>query len=177
MTRIDRPTLFRKALHAMRIARAPFTSRSIAVSAGISREVTSRLMTGLRKNGVIVADATRRGAYTLAPKGRKGRVEDPFASTPCAALKREYVWNALRRLVVASARELAYAASTDDVRISEATTTRYLENWRRGGAVFREGDAARPTWRLKPSANTGPKPPVFRAGVYHDPNVKTRGAS
>ena len=91
--------------------------------------------------------------------------------------KREHLWNALRRLGWVGAKELAVTASTDVVRISEATAARYLGELQRGGAVFREEQTPAAIWRLRPAANTGPKPPRLRAdGTLDDPNLAVRRA-
>ncbi len=133
----------------------------------------------------VVSAATRRGAsasYVLvrdegldAPRVRKNgsRVTQGFAQ--------EQMWRTLRMSVCdTNARELTAHASTPSVPVAETAAKDYLQilfyagyllrtSEGKGLGAMRGGVQAR--YRLKPSRNTGPRPPmVCRANVVYDPN-------
>lgn len=92
------------------------------------------------------------------------------------ATMQEQVWTAIRSLKTFGLDELVFAATTDDVKISKAFAQRYVTRLTTAGylAVVQSqaGRHRKQVWRLKPNANSGPKPPVpFRATVMWDPNL------
>jgi len=112
------------------------------------------------------APVQRRPAFT----GDKGR-------------RQRQLWNAMRALPQWTIRELAIAASTEDVAVAEGIAQAYVLALQAAGAVLalRPYAKARPgssgasagLYRLKPSANTGPRPlEVQRIGALRvfDPN-------
>lgn len=90
------------------------------------------------------------------------------------------MWNVMRGPLLRdgfTAEDLALYASTDDVPVSRLTALTYCRHIDRAGylAIVDAGGPNRPrVWRLKPSMNTGPKPPmILRARLVYDDN---RGA-
>lgn len=173
---------FKRAWEAIRVG-DDVTASALAQACHCSKADAARLLRALARRGDVVDGAPQ-------PRGLKAwRMTREAAANPRPAdprerrasnieIKREHLWNALRRLGAVGAKELAVTASTDVVRISEATALRYLRELHEGRAVFREGDRRAPSWRLRPAANTGPKPPRLRAdGTLDDPNVTLRRAS
>lgn len=86
------------------------------------------------------------------------------------------LWNAMRSLSSFDAKELAIAASTADVPVQRTTALAYIKRLETASylQVLRTGKAASPgIWRLKPSMNTGPKPPkILRTKLVYDANLK-----
>lgn len=75
----------------------------------------------------------------------------------------QQMWNAIRALRTFTYVELAHAASTDTTLISPATAKSYVHRLGRAGylAVVSGSKPGTPTtWRLKPTMNTGPLPPL-----------------
>ncbi|MGX5776481.1 hypothetical protein [Methylorubrum zatmanii] len=98
-----------------------------------------------------------------------------FADT--AGHARVQLWTAMRSLPSFTPRELAIAASTDDVQVSFASAKEYITALKRAGYLLEIQPALsrRPaTLRLKPGMNTGPKPPAVSAdGTVIDRNRRT----
>lgn len=71
-------------------------------------------------------------------------------------------------------QDLVTFGSTDDVAVTLATAKTYIQNLARAGYLLQvaEGGPARfAVWRLKPSRNTGPRPPmILRAKLVFDQN-------
>ena len=85
----------------------------------------------------------------------------------------EHLWVAIRSLKRFSLAEVARAASTDTLVISEATALRYLRLLHDGGylTIMRDAVAKTDEWRLVPRMNTGPKPPMLiQVSVVFDRN-------
>lgn len=82
------------------------------------------------------------------------------------------LWNAMRQLRQFTARELAFAATTEDLTVKEKTARAYLLRLSKAGIVVKIAPAnprlgTLATWRLMPRANTGPRAPaVTREGVF-----------
>ncbi len=85
-----------------------------------------------------------------------------------------HMWNAIRSLGNFNALELMAAASTSECYVSHNTAKSYLQNLCRAGylIVVDEGGPNKPaTYRLKPSMNTGPKPPqILKTKIVFDQN-------
>ncbi|UGA45981.1 hypothetical protein HU230_0008060 [Bradyrhizobium quebecense] len=94
------------------------------------------------------------------------------------ATAQENLWTAIRTLKSFGLRELAFAATTEDVRPTYEGTKRYVMRLTDAGYLVITSPSGGPkgaTWRLKPSMNTGPKAPERRAvnaDVMWDPNTK-----
>lgn len=81
------------------------------------------------------------------------------------------MWTAMRRLKAFSIPELAIAATTDECRVARSTAKCFCRLLKDAGALQVLSTSKRRVYRLKPSANTGPKPPVvLRCSVVWDQN-------
>lgn len=94
--------------------------------------------------------------------------------TRCQPTGQEQMWRALRNLGAATYPELALAASTDEVVVDPVAAKTYLKMLVKAGYLVAMAQA-RPNvptlWRLKPSMNTGPLPPlVMRTKLVWDQN-------
>jgi len=94
-------------------------------------------------------------------------------------LAQEQMWRTLRLLPSdTNGRELAAHASTADIPVAESAARDYLQTLGQAGYLIftREGKGkgkggVQARYRLKPSRNTGPRPPmVCRTRVVYDPN-------
>lgn len=92
----------------------------------------------------------------------------------CPPTRQSQMWNAIRTLGVFTFRELAHAASTDALSIAPSAAQDYVNRLGRAGylAPVQKSKPGTPTaWRLKPSMNTGPLPPlVMRTKFLWDQN-------
>lgn len=168
-----------KALTAM----ADFDWRDAARAAEWDGQATAAVIRLLRRSGHVEAApgaGARLARWRVTEAGRKDPPkEDPRGARPSRRdTLREHLWSALRQLRGGAAREIAFAASTDEIKITPATADTYLRALARGGAVVVEGEGRKRRYRLKPSANTGPAPLApMRQGariVIVDPNVSRR---
>lgn len=104
---------------------------------------------------------------TAAPRLRRDGSE-------CPPTGQEQMWRAIRSLSQFDYVELAYAASTDNVRVNEAAARDYIKHLA-GADYLAAVQVAKPgkrgIWRLKPAMNTGPLPPrVMRTKFVWDQN-------
>ncbi|SFZ85968.1 hypothetical protein SAMN02983003_3140 [Devosia enhydra] len=88
----------------------------------------------------------------------------------------QQMWNVMRRETGGwTAQELAISASTDEVSVSAATALAYTRTLCQAGllvVVTPGGPGKKQVWRLKGSANTGPKPPkILRSKLVYDANT------
>jgi len=86
------------------------------------------------------------------------------------------MWNTMCHLLKAgfSVRELCIHASTVDVPITHLTAKSYVAALNRAGMLIVRGKGVATTYRLKPSANTGPKAPkILRSKMVYDANTET----
>jgi DNA-binding PadR family transcriptional regulator len=137
----------------------------------------------LRDAGVIeevgeepIANGHRRKTYRLverraeAPRLRRDGSEAPPSV-------QQLLWNTMRNLLRDgfTSRELAAFASTDDRSIPTASANSYVKHLAAAGYLLKLVPG-RPNhltkWRLRPSMNTGPKPPkILRTHAIYDPNT------
>lgn len=86
------------------------------------------------------------------------------------------IWNAIRSLSAFDIKELAIAASTEEVPVKHETAQTYVIRLETAGylQVLRKGRGrTRGIWRLNPAMNTGPKPPkILRSKLVYDANLK-----
>lgn len=88
-------------------------------------------------------------------------------TTPCRKLvggsAQENLWNAIRSLKSFTTAEVAYAATTDVLKVTEAVAERYLGKLRDAGYLTVHHDPASRSkrWRLLPKMNTGAMPPML----------------
>lgn len=84
------------------------------------------------------------------------------------------LWNAIRTLSGFNSPELAIAATTKTIEVQTATARRYCRHLQDAGylQIVRSGGPGVPRiWRLKPSMNTGPRPPkILRCKAVYDTN-------
>ncbi|SFD74132.1 hypothetical protein SAMN05428997_1488 [Bosea sp. CRIB-10] len=89
----------------------------------------------------------------------------------------QQLWTAIRALRQFTIRELAVAASTDAVPVTQVRAREYVGVLAKAGYVVEVGQRAHPgliaRWRLMPAKNTGPKAPATLAGgtVLYDRNL------
>lgn len=111
-----------------------------------------------------VAPVVRRESYA----GRRGVIQDRL-------------WNTMRRMRDFSIAELCFTASAGDMEIKPHTADQYIRRLAKVGVImvvepYRKGapgaaGARAGRYRLRPSANTGPKPPkIFKAEIVFDSN-------
>ncbi|MCR5855962.1 hypothetical protein [Mesorhizobium sp. J428] len=166
-------------------ARSAFTVGDIYKSSAEShRSNVSTYMRRLENAGYIERTAESR-------LGRNGTSEPMFcvsrrqSATPVISrqgdrstvgLSQQNMWNVMRRQRAGwTASELAVLASTDDVVVARATALAYSTRLAQAGALI-VIDAGKPgterCWRLKGSADTGPKPPkILRSKLVYDQNT------
>ncbi|WP_417766749.1 hypothetical protein [Stappia sp.] len=146
---------------------------------GSTRDYLKRL----RDAGIIeqlgeqrVDSGHRRKRYRLverraeAPRLRRDGSEAPSSV-------QQLLWNTMRNLLRDgfTSRELAAFASTDDRLIRTPSANSYVKHLAAAGYLHCL-ELGRPNhltkWRLKPSMNTGPKPPkILRTHAIYDPNT------
>lgn len=76
----------------------------------------------------------------------------------------ECLWTAMRALKTFTLPEVAFAASTDTLTVSQEIAELYLRRLRDAGYVMLQRDAtsrAAERWRLVPKMNTGPLAPML----------------
>jgi hypothetical protein len=120
--------------------------------------------------------------FALAPVVRRSAYADERGR------RQEQLWTAMRTLPRFTIPELAFAASTDDRPIGADIARSYVGRLLKAGLVIalqpyakgapgRSPGAQAGVYRLKPSANTGPRAPRFlKGGVVFDPNREGRAA-
>ena len=132
----------------------------------------------------VVQDATPRtpGTYRLAKnEGLEAPRVRRDGSRVTQGLAQEQMWRTLRLLTRdTNARELAAHAGTPTVPVAEVAAKDYLRTLATAGDLLttKEGQGlgygrggVQARFRLKPSRNTGPRPPmVCRTRVVYDPN-------
>lgn len=87
----------------------------------------------------------------------------------------ENLWTAIRNLKSFTPAELAFAATTDTLKISETVAMRYLRRLRDAGYLtcVRDAVTKADAWRLVPRMNTGPQPPMMmQVTLLFDRNSK-----
>lgn len=155
------------------------------VALGVRRETVTRYLAGLT-----AADILKKEKGTPAARSRYAPfvytlARDVGAETPrvrkdgavvTQGMAREQLWRAIRILREFSAVELRVAASTPAVPVLLSEARFYLGKLCRAGYLLRvrrgvPGRMAR--YRLMPTRNSGPKPPMVQAsGDVYDPNLQ-----
>lgn len=98
--------------------------------------------------------------------------------TVIVSTQQECLWRAMRVLKAGfNVRELAFAASTDGIKVKELAAQRYVELLAGAGYLqlsqARKGRHGMNTWRLKPGMNTGPlSPTILRTEAIFDRNLR-----
>jgi len=91
---------------------------------------------------------------------------------PCrAGEQQEALWLAMRSVREWSAAELAAIATTSSMKVTRERAQTYARALRKAGYVVQHGKRGRELYRLLPSRNTGPRPPVIQGdGAIFDVN-------
>jgi hypothetical protein len=99
--------------------------------------------------------------------------------TPIGVAAQKQIWTAIRALKQFTLPELVFAATTPECRFGAVWAKRYLTMLHQAGYLVQLKPAAgqhrHATWRLKPSMDTGPRPPERRritTDALWDPNLK-----
>lgn len=175
------PEQFWAAMRELTKSHGGFTWREIYIRSNeVGRDAARRYVVACAKAGHIrqIDMRSREKVYVVTRQTSKAplivmRDGDPGAR----GLHRQHIWTAMRTLSVFTAREIAAAASTDDVRVNVKTVERYIHQLRVAGLISymkNEGKRGASTYRLKPSANSGPKAPrILEARFVYDANLKT----
>jgi hypothetical protein len=174
------PEQFWTAMRDLTKRNGGFSWREIYINSdGVGRDAARRYVVACAKAGHIkqidmrgrekIYIVTRQSAKTPLIVMRDG---DPGAR----GQHRQHIWTAMRTLSVFTAREIAAAASTDEVRINVKTVERYIHQLRTAGLVTymqNAGKSGASTYRLKPAANSGPRAPrILQARFVYDANLK-----
>ncbi|BAF88128.1 conserved hypothetical protein [Azorhizobium caulinodans ORS 571] len=157
----------------------PWTSSDVADRTNAALASVADYVRRLAKAGICAVVDARSGlphlvkSYRLterptqAPRVRR----DGTRSKPTG---QEQMWRALRSLGAATYPELALAASTDEVTVDPVAAKTYIKMLVKAGylvALAQERSNTPVLWRLKPSMNTGPLPPlVMRTKMVWDQN-------
>lgn len=96
----------------------------------------------------------------VKPQATTPRVRQDGSVVPPTA--QECVWNAIRTLKQFTVPELLFAATTDQVKPTRKPIAAYVAALEGAGYLTRLGEETPLRYRLKPSMNTGPKPPACR---------------
>jgi hypothetical protein len=89
------------------------------------------------------------------------------------ALVREHIWRALKMSGWVTACELAFDATTEEVRVSEPAAQQYLAYLHRAGIVGARPAGSEVAYRLKPGQGRGAAAPrVIRAIFVWDENAR-----
>lgn len=85
-----------------------------------------------------------------------------------------HMWNAMRSLPRFNSMELSLAATTQEISVQKATALGYARHLQDAGylQILRPGGPnVQRIWRLKPSMDTGPRPPkILRCKAVYDVN-------
>lgn len=172
---------------AIRKRRKGFTVSDIWLEAdGVSRETVKRYVWHLARAGFVQATAEkRRDGYATAAVYRliRDQRNAPIENKTPKLSAREAMWIAIRTLAQFSPRELCAAASTDERRVSLRSADLYVQRLVQAGVlqVLSPPERAKGKglpaksgiYRLKPSANSGPRAPkLMNAGFVFDMNKR-----
>ncbi|MFT0861671.1 hypothetical protein [Ancylobacter sp. G4_0304] len=158
----------------------PWTIAMIVQQTRTHHEVVGRYVRRLRRGGFAeVVGHIDRGGLPAVPQYRL--TSRPSAAprlredgSQCPPTQQEQMWVAMRNLAQFDARELAYAASTDVVRVNLDAAKSYVARLNAAGYLIEVRPSKGRTlalWRLKPAMNTGPAAPkVMHTRLVWDPN-------
>lgn len=116
----------------------------------------------------------RRDVYELVKRPVQTPILNRDGSVGTQGLGRLNMWTAMRALPQFDKRELAAAASTEDVNVTVETASDYARRLYKAGylqIVRKSKPGMACIYRLKHSLNTGPKPPmILRSKMVYDQN-------
>lgn len=166
-----------------------FTAHDIACcSEGIAYSTVKTYLAHLLKIGAIKVVSSEKlratrttRVYAVAIKATKAPVQRRADYSGARGRVQQQLWTAMRSLGAFAIRELAAAASTDDLVIKPRTAEEYVRRLTRAGVLmvvepYAKGKpgatgARAGLWRLKKSADTGPlAPKIFKASIVFDCN-------
>ena len=134
----------------------------LLVTAGIAKKVGERFP---NMEGTFRLLSRPLDTPVLSKTGQttRGMVQQNLWNTMTYPLKRGFTTN-----------DLALHASTDDLPITLGSARAYVKALNRAGMLIVFGNKVHPTYRVKPSFNTGPKAPkVLQSKVVFDANTET----
>lgn len=155
---------------------------------GVARSTVKHWIGDMVAAGVLKVVGARKAiagrdahVYAVAIKAAKAPVQRRADYTGERGRIQQQLWTAMRTLGQFGIRELAAAASTDDLAIKPRTAEEYVRRLTRAGVLivvepYAKGKpgatgARAGVWRLKKSADTGPRAPkVFKATIVFDAN-------
>ena len=133
-------------------------------------------VTGAKKTLTNLRRHTVQQEYRLLKRPKATPKLNRDGSQAKQGIGQEQLWTAIRALSSFDTRELAIAATTDDVAVAVETAKSYARHLETAGylQILRPGSGpVSRIWRLKPSMNTGPKPPrILRSKMVYDANRK-----
>ena len=134
----------------------------LLVNAGIAKKIGERFP-NMENIYCLLRRPVDTPVLSKSGKTTRGQVQQNLWNTMTTVLKRGFTTN-----------ELALYASTDDLPITLGSARAYVKALNRAGLLVVKGNKARPTYRVKPSFNTGPKAPkVLQSKVVFDANTET----
>lgn len=170
------PVVFWAAMRRLTRRRGGFTHREVADLAPDASPNTVKCYVGACRRGGFVEVVGDRPAKDSGRSEKLFAVKVTCSSAPFekdrparAAVKpgavQMQLWTAMRAIASWTSQELALAASTDETPVAPAVARKYAAALRRAGYV-QEVEPARSRfhgrYRLRPSMNTGPNPPMLR---------------
>ncbi len=142
--------------------------------------VTALLRQGdIERKGQRAASAGRFAAplYAVTHQSARAPVQKKHAGNGDRGQRQQQLWNAMRALPAFTMGEIWMIASTEEVQVSPATSRNYIGALVKASLVLvikpKSGGLQGWRYRLKPSANTGPKALVIerKGGLrVYDPN-------
>lgn len=170
-------------------ARGGFTVPDVAgCTNGVAFKTVKTYIAALLKMGAIEKIGERparsknvANVYRVAIKNRAAPVVRRESYAGKRGVIQDRLWNTMRRMRDFSIAELCYTASAGDMEINQHTADQYVRRLVKAGLIlvvepYRKGapgasGARAGRYRLRPKANTGPKPPkIFKAEIVFDPN-------
>lgn len=151
-----------------------FTVSAVADETNGEREVVREYMRRLEKARYIERAGRRENdsavLYTIAKDSRFApRVRRDGSLVP--PTKQDHMWRAIKMLKRFTLGDLAAAASTEEVTVSEVHAADYLKHLANAGYVRRVGTSP-VAYTLLPDKNTGPRAPyIQRVKQVFDPNL------
>ncbi|OYY88794.1 MAG: hypothetical protein B7Y61_01030 [Rhizobiales bacterium 35-66-30] len=159
----------------------PWSVREVSDQTNARKDVVADYVRRLAKAGITVPAGEREnpGSPVILHRLTRRPTDAPRLrrdGTECLPTGQEQMWRAMRVLGTFGIPELAHAASTDLVPVNPVAAEHYVKHLAHAGylhCVEEKHRISASTWRLKPSANTGPLPPlVMRTKFVWDQNQR-----
>jgi len=173
---------FWTVMRALQAEHGSFTVSAIYMASNADRADIRKFMRSLVERGYIeVAGESPKGdgqTERLYRIVRDQRVSPKLSRDGGQQSRQQNMWNVLTSPYGREgidARELAVYASTDEAPVALETAKAWLKLLARAGylvCVAKGGPGKLAIWRLKPSMNTGPLPPmILRSKMVYDQNA------